>query len=124
LKAVKISDEFIDEIITSKVIAILGIEDFLIQVLSELKELGIKSFPPLLDFVQDFNYIINSLVNKRVTMSELSRAIRLDQVTLWSDSEEFGTRWNQRWLATNPDNLALAVLNNPSTIDLGFPSIL
>jgi hypothetical protein len=80
----------------------ISIEHFLRDVLSKLKEFGIKLFPPLLDFVQDFNYIINSLVdvNKRVTTNDLSRRIRLDQVTFWSDAE-FGTRWTQRWSAAN-----------------------
>jgi len=41
-------------------------------------------------------------------MSELSGAIRLDQVTWWSDGG-FRIRWNQRWSAANADDLALVL---------------
>ena len=96
------TNEYVTDIVESKVLAILRIENFLLSILCVFAYYNITRFPNMKTFIYDFLDIIESLVGKadhpaRIKVSQMSTAIRLDQVTWWSDEHEFTERWKERW---------------------------
>jgi hypothetical protein len=96
------ANEYIGDIVESKVLAILRIENFLLSMLCVFAYYKITRFPNMKTFIHDFFDIIESLVGKedhptRIKVSEMSTEIKLDQVTWWSEKPEFTQSWEERW---------------------------
>ena len=93
-------DPYVEDIIASKVNAILFIEDFILRVLLQIQdELKLGCVPNLRLFVEDFCDVIDSLISTKIEISKLEEHLRLDQVTWWLDenNSKFSSNWKKRW---------------------------
>jgi len=82
-------DPLVTEIVQSKMMAIHSIENFIMRVWAELE---VDTFPGFKHFIDHFPYFANVLKGKSRKPN-----IRYDQVTLWSNHDDFKRKWQYRW---------------------------
>ena len=114
-------EDWVEDIILSKVSTIFLIENFLLEMLRFISSIGVNSFPPLVDFIHDFQDILWSLLESNIIqLDQLDEHLKFDQVTWWSERDSFVQRWRSRWNVPELDSPTIRRNYICGTIDAMF----
>lgn len=107
---------YVDDIMMSKAYTIFRIEGFLLEVSRLFTDgFGLSKCPILTSYLDDFYDILNDLLKVRISVQDIRKELRFDQVTRWSESDTIKARWATRWTGIGLTEENFELITSPRT---------